>query len=77
MTRVTTLEDLLAADTNGQTKQDMLNRLMHRRQQLMHHTRLPQTPHTYQEMCLKIEACKAAENTIQVLWARYHTKLSA
>jgi type III secretion system YseE family protein len=75
MTRVTSLEDYLAIDKNGQTKQHMLDRLMRIRQQLINHTRLPQAPDTYQEMCLKIEACKAAENTIQILWERYHAKL--
>lgn len=75
MTRVTSLEDYLAIDKNGQTKQHMLDRLMSIRQQLINHTRLPQTPDTYQEMCLKIEACKAAESTIQILWERYHAKL--
>ena len=77
MTRVTTLEDDLAADNNGQTKQHMLDRLISIRQQLIDHTRRPQTPAIYQEMCLKIEACKAAENTIQILWKRYHTKFLA
>jgi type III secretion system YseE family protein len=72
MTSITQLEDILAEDEKGVTRDLLLERLRDAELKLRAQLRSPQMPGAYTALQRCVEASVSAQAVIETLWFRYH-----